>query len=1013
MVICCWYESSFRNHVVFRRTKITLIVVFALVAALAAVAVAAHILVSRQDHELIKREIASRVRASTGFELQINGSFELPYSLLPTVVLEDIVVNNPGFNGEKNLLEAKELRIKFAVLPLLRGEILVYESSMSSVDLNLEVSEDGRSNWIADEIGRTIGLPAQFAVHEVDSDDIRLSYRNLQTGVAFDGWIDELSLQAPIFSDQIQMESLAELAGIPIEISGSLGSAEDILSGNAFPIDLDIDIYDVDIEVNGQIDRIENGEINGFLLRFSAEGDDLREIEKLFGATVPETKSFSVVTVLSILDGVLSASNIFADIAWLDSELTLAGDIADIRNLAGIDIAAKVSGNDLSDISSLIEFASLPSTDSYDLSGTAQGDWPSIGISEAQVNLRRNEITLDASGGLSDVENLDGLDVLLDVRGRNLSDLSQFVGQELPPTRTYHFSGRLDGTWPAISISAASAKLTRENLAMQLAGGVDNLVELSGINLDVVVSGRDLSSVAELSRFEPPATDHFEFEGKLFGSPSRLSIMGLEAAVEHGEHRLTLSGHVNELPEYRGMDLEVTAAGTNPSELSAMLGVDLPSMQSYRLSARLAGDAGTLGARNVVIEGFLPGAQLEFRGNIGRVRDLHEMDLTTLVTIDKLSRVSDYFGIGLPGSEPIELRGRLTGSAPDLNLDEFTLRSGESLVTGSAGLRTGERLSIIGSVSSGVLDLRPYLLAALEDAETRAETRYDRMFSDVPFDFSYLDVLDAQVRLDNLELISSAGNVLVETATIRLQEGSLTIDPIELSRSDTTIGGHFVLDRQAQPQFDVGLSIENVDLGTFLQDVRSRDIYEGTFDLALDLRSRGISVSEVMANLDGEIAAFVSEARIPDTNMALRSIDLVLGLLPWIKRRGDLIVNCAISQLHIDDGIVNVRLLYLDSAQMRMTGGGTIDLRAEELDLRLAPRARRSRILAHNIDLLVKGPFVQPKISSVGAAKAIATDYGKYVLLGPFGLLVPTGRSQKHPCVGSLQEYRQQQAAED
>ena len=136
------------------------------------------------------------------------------------------------------------------------------------------------------------------------------------------------------------------------------------------------------------------------------------------------------------------------------------------------------------------------------------------------------------------------------------------------------------------------------------------------------------------------------------------------------------------------------------------------------------------------------------------------------------------------------------------------------------------------------------------------------------------------------------------------------------------------------------------------------------------------------------------------------------SLLPRERPRGK-VVNCAISQLDVVDGIVDVKLLYLDSAQMRMVGGGSIDLRAEALDLRLAPRARRSRILAHNIDLLVKGPFAEPKISSVGAGKAIATDYGKYALLGPFGLLVPTGRSQKHPCVGSLQEYRQQQAEED
>ncbi len=56
------------------------------------------------------------------------------------------------------------------------------------------------------------------------------------------------------------------------------------------------------------------------------------------------------------------------------------------------------------------------------------------------------------------------------------------------------------------------------------------------------------------------------------------------------------------------------------------------------------------------------------------------------------------------------------------------------------------------------------------------------------------------------------------------------------------------------------------------------------------------------------------------------------------------------------------------------------------------------------------GPFTEPKISNVGASKAIAADFGKYILLGPFGLLVPSGRSQKHPCVGSLQEYREQQA---
>ena len=93
-----------------------------------------------------------------------------------------------------------------------------------------------------------------------------------------------------------------------------------------------------------------------------------------------------------------------------------------------------------------------------------------------------------------------------------------------------------------------------------------------------------------------------------------------------------------------------------------------------------------------------------------------------------------------------------------------------------------------------------------------------------------------------------------------------------------------------------------------------------------------------------------------------------------------------------------------------MLGGGTIDLGTETTDLRLAPRPRGTRIFAHNIDLLVRGTFAEPEITSVGASKALATTYGKYAFLGPAGLLVPTGGSQKHACAGSLQEYREQQA---
>jgi len=998
--------------VISRSTRIVLKVGAGLIFVLVGVMLAAHIMVSRQDHQLIRQQLALRMQALTGLELQIRGPLELPYALRPTFVFHDIVLRNPAVSGPEPLLEADELRIIFAAASLLKGEVLVYESSLSGIHLNLVVDEDGRANWLTGMPASGTTVPGQIAIHSIELDDLSLSYRNLQTRDMFDGYIDRLDVKAPIFQDRIRIDLLTGHNDVAIAVRGHLGSMEDILAGNAFPIDLSLDIEDVDVDVAGRIERIEMGEIGGFSLRLEADGGNLSHLGSLFGLTIPETNNFSIAATLSIVEEEISASDISAEIAWQDSEIKFVGEISDIDDLAGLNLVVEAVGGDLSDFSLLLGVPSPIQTDSYRMSGKIQGDWPSFAISEAQVNLSRDGETLTGTGRIADIATFDNIDVALDVRGGNLRDLSEFVGETLPQTRSFQLSGTLRGSWPTLSASRAKASLIRKDIAVELNGSVGNLQDLTLVDIDVAVSGLDLSQVPELSEYELPVTDHFEFEGNLTGPVSRLSVNDMQLLVERGQHRVTLSGDMANAAEFDGIDWQLSAAGADLSELNASIGLNFPPTQSYRLTANLAGSAESLNAQDIELEGIAPGVRLELAGRIGRVADLHDMDLTVLIAAEDLTSLSAYLGWDLLKLEAFEISGHLFGSAPDLNLNDFTFRSGNSLVLGSVGLRTGERLSVVGAVSSGVLDLRPYLLAVQQDAVGDVQIASDRVFSDDPFDLTALDAFDMRLTLDDLELLSSGGNLIVKKATIELQEGSLTIEPLQLARNETTVAGHFQLDRQTSPEFIADLTIENIDLGIFLQDIRAREIYEGRFDLALDLRSRGNSVREVMANLNGQLSAFVSAARIPQVSIPLTKTGIIFDVLPWLQRREDVIVNCAISHMQAANGIVDINLLYLDSAQMTMVGGGTIDLRAEQLDLRLSPRPKRRKILAHNIDVILRGPFIDPQKSNVGAGKSIATDYGKYALLGPLGLLVPTSKAKKHPCVGSLQEFRQQQAAE-
>ena len=186
--------------------RILLIIALIATVSVAAMILSAHFLVSRHDNQYIRQQIEERTLAATGFELQVRGPLELPYSLGPQVILRDISINNPNQRGDQDLLHADEFQIEFAVLPLLRGEILIYGSSLDGVALNLEIDDAGEPNWISsDSSGSTSALPSQIAVNTVDSSDIEINLVNRQSGFEGSLRLSEVNLRAPRFDDQIEV----------------------------------------------------------------------------------------------------------------------------------------------------------------------------------------------------------------------------------------------------------------------------------------------------------------------------------------------------------------------------------------------------------------------------------------------------------------------------------------------------------------------------------------------------------------------------------------------------------------------------------------------------------------------------------------------------------------------------------------------------------------------------------------------------------------------------------------
>ena len=145
------------------------------------------------DPNDFREDISQAVKEATGRDLVIDGEVNL--QLFPWLAVEvghATLGNAPGF-GEEPFAEFDRAELSVRVIPLLfRREVAVGAAVLDSLRLNLEVNNEGRSNWddLAPEEDGIDGVETNsqaseeqtFEVSGVDINDASIVYANRATG---------------------------------------------------------------------------------------------------------------------------------------------------------------------------------------------------------------------------------------------------------------------------------------------------------------------------------------------------------------------------------------------------------------------------------------------------------------------------------------------------------------------------------------------------------------------------------------------------------------------------------------------------------------------------------------------------------------------------------------------------------------------------------------------------------------------------------------------------------------
>lgn len=222
------------------------------------------------------------VENQLGRKLAINGNASLGISLIPTVIVEDVELANAPWAANPQMVKIQKLELKFALLPLLKKQIVIDKAILSAPQIYLETAKDGKNNWEFQTVKKTQPVAAAsggWLISEAQAQESKpaanapdnmltnlvaknvviengaVQYNN--KGQISNLTINTVRLAAPSVNDNISGSFDVVYNGDKIKGDLNVGSLSALFDGKKdYPVTLSAQAMGADINIDGAVTEV-------------------------------------------------------------------------------------------------------------------------------------------------------------------------------------------------------------------------------------------------------------------------------------------------------------------------------------------------------------------------------------------------------------------------------------------------------------------------------------------------------------------------------------------------------------------------------------------------------------------------------------------------------------------------------------------------------------------------------------------------------------------------------------
>lgn len=361
-------------------------------------------------------------------------------------------------------------------------------------------------------------------------------------------------------------------------------------------------------------------------------------------------------------------------------------------------------------------------------------------------------------------------------------------------------------------------------------------------------------------------------------------------------------------------------------------------------------------------------------GNLDLETAARSASLSATVAGDTLSDLNDMLQLDLPPFSPYQLTTQLRLRENVAELQKLEVKTGVSSLVGSARIeKEGENIIASIDLHSPLVQVDDFVFEEWsweggESVENGEKTEETAGQPDVQDD----QVVEGENRKlvdpNLLQRFNCTLSVVAEKVEsgkdflgsgelqVTVKDGRINVDPLSL----VLPGGAAELTASLKPgtensEGSLKVLIENFDIGILVRRSQPDSDMGGNVNLNLEVHSTATSISQLLTSGDGYFDFSGKLTNVKSGIIDLWAVNLIAAIVSNTENQS--LINCAVGRWSVDNGLLTSDAFFIDTSKIRICAKGNVDLKEENLNIKVVPRAKKAEFFSLATPVKLQGTF--------------------------------------------------------